>query len=129
MTQVPSEQRRITRSRSDRMVGGVAGGMAEYLNVDTAWIRIAWLALLVLGPGLFLYIIAWIAIPEADAETSTVRPARQNGESGRLIIGSLLVLVGGSLLAREYLPWMQDLILPAILIAVGVGVIVYSLKK
>ena len=111
------------------MVGGVAGGMAEYLNVDTAWIRIAWLALLVLGPGLVLYIIAWIAIPEADTDTATVRSPRQHGESGRLIIGSLLVLVGGSLLAREYLPWMQDLILPAVLIAVGVGVIVYSLKK
>ena len=111
------------------MVGGVAGGMAEYLNVDTAWIRIAWLALLVLGPGLILYVIAWIAIPEADSEVTTPRPTRQNGESGRLIVGSLLVLVGGSLLAREYLPWMQDLILPAVLIAVGVGVIVYSLKK
>ncbi len=111
------------------MVGGVAGGIAEYLNVDTAWIRIAWLALLVLGPGLILYIIAWIAIPEAETETSRTRPAKQNSESGRLIIGSLLVLVGGSLLAREYLPWMQDLILPAVLIAVGVGVIVYSVKK
>lgn len=111
------------------MVGGVAGGMAEYLNVDTAWIRIAWLALLVLGPGFILYIIAWIAIPEGDADATPERPRRQNGESGRLIIGSLLVLVGGSLLAREYLPWMQDLILPAILIAVGVGVIVYSVKK
>jgi hypothetical protein len=103
--------------------------MAEYLDVDTAWIRIAWLALLVLGPGFILYIIAWIAIPESDTDTPTARPHRQNGENGRLIIGSLLVLVGGSLLAREYLPWMQDLILPAILIAVGVGVIVYSLKK
>ena len=111
------------------MVGGVAGGMAEYLNVDPAWIRIAWLALLVLGPGFILYVIAWFVIPEADADSTTARPPRQRGESGRLIIGSLLVLVGGSLLAREYLPWMQDLILPAVLIAVGVGVIVYSLKK
>ena len=111
------------------MVGGVAGGIAEYLNVDTAWIRIAWLALLVLGPGLILYVIAWIAIPDAEAGTSSTRPARRSGESGRLIIGSLLVLVGASLLAREYLPWMQDLILPAVLIAVGVGVVVYSLRK
>jgi phage shock protein C len=111
------------------MVGGVAGGIAGYLNVDTVWIRIAWLALLVLGPGLILYIIAWIVIPEADADDGTERQPREQGESGRLIIGSLLVLVGGSLLAREYLPWMQELILPAVLIAVGVGVIVYSLKQ
>ncbi len=112
------------------MVGGVAGGMAEYMNVDPVWIRIAWLALLVLGPGFILYIIAWIVMPETDdeADTAPVR-ARKEGESGRLIIGSILVLVGGSLLAREYLPWMKDLILPAVLIAIGVGVIVYSVKK
>ncbi len=112
------------------MVGGVAGGMAAYLNVDTAWLRIAWLALLVFGgSGLLLYIIAWIAIPEsAAADPLPVRAARA-GDNGRLIVGGLLVLVGGSLLANRYLPWMEDLILPAILIAVGTGVIIYSLRK
>ncbi len=113
------------------MVGGVAGGMAQYFDVETAWIRIAWLALLVLGPGLILYIIAWIAIPEDDASAPAAESVRssRSTDSGRLVIGSLLVLVGGSLLAREYLPWMQDLILPAVLIALGTGVIVYSLKR
>jgi phage shock protein C len=111
------------------MVGGVAGGMAAYMNVDTAWLRIAWLALLILGPGFILYIIAWIAVPESlDADPLPVRAARA-GDNGRLIVGGLLVLVGGSLLANRYLPWMEDLILPAILIAVGTGVIIYSLRK
>ena len=111
------------------MIAGVAGGMAAHLNIDTAWIRIAWLALLILGPGLLLYIIAWIAIPEsADADPLPVRAARA-GDNGRLIVGGLLVIIGGSLLANRFLPWMEDLILPAILIALGVGVIVYSLRK
>ena len=52
-----------------------------------------------------------------------------SGDNGRLIIGGLLVLIGGSLLANRYLPWVEDLILPAILIAVGTGVIIYSIRK
>lgn len=111
------------------MIAGVAGGMATHLNVDAAWLRIAWLALLLLGPGLILYIIAWIAVPESEnADPLPVRAARA-GDNGRLIVGGLLVLIGGSLLANRYLPWMEDLILPSILIAVGVGVIVYSIRK
>lgn len=112
------------------MVGGVAGGMAHYMNLDPAWIRIAWLALLVLGPGVFLYIIAWIAIPEADSATD-VQPvrSRHDSDTGKYIIGGLLILIGGSLLANQYVPWMKDLIVPATLIAVGTGVIIYSVKK
>lgn len=129
MTPEPSRPARLTRSKHDRMIGGVAGGMAAHLNIDSAWIRIAWLALLILGPGFILYVIAWIAIPEsADADPLPVRAARA-GDNGRLIVGGLLVVIGGSLLANRYLPWMEDLILPAILIALGVGVIVYSIRK
>lgn len=111
------------------MVAGVAGGMAEYMDVDPAWIRIAWLALLVLGAGVILYIVAWIAIPEAERGSVAPTRERTGGDSGRIIIGSLLILIGGSMLAKRYLPWMQDLIMPAVLIGVGVGVVVYSLKK
>lgn len=112
------------------MVAGVAGGMAEYFNLDPAWIRIAWLALLVTGPGFVLYVIAWIAIPEADpGPADAPRRPIGGGDSGKFLIGGLLVLIGGSMLAKEYLPWMQDLILPVVLIAVGTGVIMYSVKK
>ena len=105
--------------------------MAEYMNLDPAWVRIAWLALLVLGPGLILYIIAWIAIPEAQGPPSATAAStsRHSGDTGRFVIGGLLVIIGGSLLANQYVPWMRDLFVPAVLIAVGVGVIIYSVKK
>lgn len=113
------------------MVGGVAGGMAEYMNLDPAWVRIAWLALLVLGPGLILYIIAWIAIPEAEGQQTAAAASTpsHSSDTGRFVIGGLLVIIGGSLLANQYVPWMRDLFVPAVLIAVGVGVIIYSVKK
>jgi phage shock protein C len=59
---------RLYRSRSDRMLFGVAGGMARYLDIDPAVVRIVW-ALLVIagGAGLLLYIVAAIVIPEEPA--------------------------------------------------------------
>lgn len=58
--------KRLYRSRTDRMLFGVAGGFAEYLGMDPAFVRIIW-ALLIFagGAGLLLYIVAAIVIPEA----------------------------------------------------------------
>src|SRR5215212_2227487 len=57
---------RLYRSREDRMLFGVAGGMADWLDLDPAIVRLVW-ALLILagGVGLLLYIVAAIVIPEA----------------------------------------------------------------
>ena len=56
---------RLYRSRTDRMLFGVAGGMARYFDLDASVVRIIW-ALLVLagGAGLLLYLVAAIVIPE-----------------------------------------------------------------
>ncbi|MCP4305975.1 MAG: PspC domain-containing protein [bacterium] len=126
----PDGQARLTRSRTNRKLGGVAGGLAEYLNIDPTLIRIVWLILLVMGPGFILYIVAWIAVPEADEDVQP-QPIRSSptSASGQLIMGGLLVAIGGALMADRYLPWMKDLILPVTLVAVGTGVVVYSLRN
>jgi len=56
---------RLYRSRTDRMIFGVAGGMADWFDLDPSLVRLVW-ALLILagGVGLLLYIIAAIVIPE-----------------------------------------------------------------
>jgi phage shock protein C len=60
---------RMHRSRTDRMLGGVCGGLAESLGVDAALLRIGLIALTLLGAGIgvVLYVAAWILVPEADA--------------------------------------------------------------
>jgi phage shock protein C len=55
--------RRVYRSTTNRMIGGVAGGLATYFNVDLAISRIVWGLLLFVGIGIPLYILCWIAIP------------------------------------------------------------------
>ena len=59
---------RLRRSRTQRMLGGVCGGLAESLEVDVTLLRIAFVALTVLGGGIGipLYIAAWIIAPEGE---------------------------------------------------------------
>lgn len=58
-------QMQLYRSRTDRMVGGVCGGLGEFFNVDPVLIRLAFaFAIVLLGTGFLLYIILWIVIPE-----------------------------------------------------------------
>ena len=57
--------KKLYRSREDRWVGGVCGGLARYLDVDPIVIRlIALILVLCAGGGLLVYIIAWIVIPD-----------------------------------------------------------------
>jgi phage shock protein PspC (stress-responsive transcriptional regulator) len=59
---------RLYRSRDDRMLFGVAGGMARYLDIDPSIVRIVWALLAIAGgAGILLYIVAAIVIPEAPA--------------------------------------------------------------
>jgi phage shock protein C len=57
--------KRLYRSEHDRMVGGVAGGMAEYLGIDPTLVRLLWLLAFLPGgvPGLALYALCWLIIP------------------------------------------------------------------
>jgi phage shock protein C len=57
--------KKLYRSKEDRWVGGVCGGLGKYLNIDPIVIRlIAFILVLCAGGGLLVYIIAWIVIPE-----------------------------------------------------------------
>jgi phage shock protein PspC (stress-responsive transcriptional regulator) len=61
----PPPPHRLTRSTRDRMWAGVAGGLAEYLDLDPALVRLIWVLAAVLTGGLAIpiYIVAWIIIP------------------------------------------------------------------
>jgi len=62
-----SYQRRLRRSVSDRWLGGVCGGLGSYLGMDPTVVRIVYVLLSILSvafPGILVYIILWILIPD-----------------------------------------------------------------
>ena len=60
----------LRRSKSQRMLSGVSGGLAEYFNIDVTLVRLAIVGLTVItgGSALLGYAVAWIVIPEADGK-------------------------------------------------------------
>ena len=64
--------KRLYRSRKDRIVGGVCGGLAAHIDVDPSLIRLVWIVvtLISLGTGLIVYLAAWIIIPESPEEST-----------------------------------------------------------
>jgi phage shock protein C len=124
--------RRLVRSRKDKVIAGVCGGLGEYLGVDAVLIRIAALILIFAGgAGLILYVIGWIAMPEAPVQSASAAHATPSpttpGErtTGAVVIGALFVLIGIFFLLDEafpdFLSW--NWIWPVALIAVGAIVI------
>ncbi|MEP6598958.1 MAG: PspC domain-containing protein [Actinomycetota bacterium] len=70
----PRPARLLRRSRQDRMIGGVCGGLARYTNIDPVLVRllVVALALFGAGSGIVAYLIAWMVIPaERNAQPNS----------------------------------------------------------
>ncbi len=56
--------KKLYRSRDDKFLAGVCGGLADYFNMDSNLIRILWIILILFkGAGVLVYLIAWLIIP------------------------------------------------------------------
>jgi phage shock protein C len=55
--------RKLYRSKTDRMLGGVCGGLAQYFNLDVTLVRVLFVALTIMGPGALIYLAMWIIVP------------------------------------------------------------------
>lgn len=77
-----AQVKKIYRSKSQRILGGVCGGIAEYFGVDPTIVRLGWILLsLFWGVGIIMYILAWIVIPEQNAEPIAATVAKDVKES------------------------------------------------
>jgi phage shock protein PspC (stress-responsive transcriptional regulator) len=72
----PSAPRRLTRSTTDKKLAGVAGGLAEYFDVDPALMRIAFaLSTLFSGAGIVAYVLVMLFVPADDDAPASAHPA------------------------------------------------------
>lgn len=140
-------KKKLYKSKKDRVLGGVCGGLAEYLEIDSNVIRIIWLlAVLLGGTGILLYIIAWIIIPTEPQEIinskeetahDDVSEEKKEGagygywsEGGRNL-GIILIVLGGVILFRQFAPFQVPwaYVGPILLILGGLYLIVSSRKN
>lgn len=118
--------KRLTRTRADRVIGGVCGGLGRYFNVDPLLFRIGAVALVFVGgAGLLLYLAALLLVPN-EGETATIAPGAQGSNRGWVIAGVVVALLfafpfllaGGFLFAGIGIPFA---------VLVGTGVLVWWL--
>ena len=77
-----AETKRLTRSRTERWIGGVCGGIGEYFNLDPTIIRVLFVLLaLIVGGGLLIYLILWLIIPLEPDTTAVVAEDAPEEES------------------------------------------------
>ena len=74
-----SPQPRLVRSETDRRIAGVCGGLADYFDVDTTIVRVAWVILSIVAGavifGIVAYLIAWFIIPRPPVQAWQASPS------------------------------------------------------
>ena len=78
--------KKLTRSRDDRWIAGVCGGIAEYTGIDATVVRLVLVVCTILGAGSLIvgYVVAWVLMPQRDRldtvrTTATGGPTTANG--------------------------------------------------
>ncbi len=120
--------KKLYRSKTDRVIFGVCGGIAEYFEIDSTIVRVITVALLLVGTGIvWLYIILAIIIPENPSKQKSKN--KMKSKDNNLLLGAGLILIGGVTLLNQYniLNWNQ--LWPIILIMMGVFFIWQNQKK
>ena len=142
---------RLYRSRTERMFLGVAGGLAEWFDLDPSFVRVAFvLVTLAGGAGVLIYIALAIIVPErpesvpvragvgattaaeAGGETGGEAPRTRRRDDGRgaVLFGAILIITGAWFLLQQLIPALDlDRWWPAILIAVGLILLVGATRR
>jgi phage shock protein PspC (stress-responsive transcriptional regulator) len=121
--------RRLYRSKTDRMVAGVAGGLGEYFAVDPVWFRIAFVVLTVGGgAGLLIYLVMWIVVQPApgDYVPSSGAPGRL---SGAIVVGIALIVVGAIALVNTIAPSLGQYFWPVALLLGGLALVMGGVNR
>ena len=126
----PQGERLLRRSASDKVLAGVCGGLGRYLGVEPVLLRIAAVVLaLANGVGVIAYVIAWIVIPEERAGQAVAAARAPRQETGRLVLGGALVVLGLVLLLDRIVPDLQRLFWPLAVVAAGAAIMLAGMRR
>lgn len=144
------QHKSLYRSRLESIIGGVSGGIGQYLNLDPTFIRVLFVILAVAGgSGLFIYIILWVAIPlepmDYNAQTNEFnnmenkestsqnqndqfqgppKPEKPITKDGNLIAGVILITIGVLFLINRFARIDFGDLWPFILLVAGIILVV-----
>jgi len=131
------QTKKLYRTVNDKVIAGVAGGLAEYFDVDVVIFRLLFVLLFFFGGGgLLAYIIMWIVVPakrvsfqygnssasqpgatgqntanadntSAEPQQNTAATKRHTPSNGSLVAGIILIVMGVLFLINRMMPWVD----------------------
>ncbi|HEX3052386.1 MAG TPA: PspC domain-containing protein [Aggregatilineaceae bacterium] len=124
--------RRLTRSLMNRTLGGVCGGLGEYIGINPWWVRVAFmmLGIFTAGTGVLIYLALWWIMP-SQSLPDTTRERRTDPETV-IMIGFAVIVMGLIVLARNLGILSSDngdAFLPLVIIAFGLVLLVKQLRR
>jgi len=140
--------KKLYRSNNDKVIAGVCGGIADYFNIDSVWVRLIAILSVIFadGLGIVLYIIGWIIIPknpahkiqkntkaEAAVEVAVANAKKEIKQKKRknrtVVFGMIIVILGAIFLLQNLFVWFSmKYVWPVLLIALGVHLIARGRK-
>lgn len=128
--------KQLYRSRNNKVIAGVCGGVAEYFEVDPTIVRIAWLLLAFPGGiGLIAYIVCWIVMPEKSSVVTSTdfyeneHQTSEDKDKNKKIIGIVLIIIGSVFLFDIFFRWFDmAVVVPLAIIAIGIFVL-YNARR
>ncbi len=114
---------RLRRSTDDKVVAGVCGGLGRYFAVDPLFFRLAFVVLAIGGgSGVLLYLVGWLIIPQ-EKTGDEIGHGSTLGARGPALAGAVLIAVGTMWLVGNLFPWLDDVMLPLVVIAGGAALL------
>jgi phage shock protein PspC (stress-responsive transcriptional regulator) len=122
----PSGRGPLRRTTDDRVIGGVAGGIAEWLDVDVVLVRVAFVVLAVFGgSGLVVYLLAWLFVPADDADRSPVAGVVGRNRLVLWVCGIVVAVLAFAVVSDA---WVGKALLPGgmpVLVVLAVAALAY----
>ena len=121
--------RRLYRSRKEKIIAGVCGGLAEYFDIDPVIVRLLMVLLFIYGVGVIIYILAWIMIPMEPPEKVEVEEVvidTVEDKKKRERVGAIILIITGVVLlfgAFYSMSFIWKIIVPLTIIAAGIYIL------
>ena len=121
----------LRRSRTDKVIGGVSGGLAEYSGIDALLWRVGFVALALAGPGVPVYLLLWLLMPAdpTSRRPRAARPAEPRSPIPALTFAGLLIVVGLLAAVTRFTGWDVGPVgfFGSALLIVGLGLVALAL--
>ena len=122
--------KKLTRSRNNKYIFGVCGGLAEYLNIDSTIVRLLWFVLTMTSFGIFgvAYLVCGLVIPFENFDVDGYKHETSN-KNTNIIIGLSLIVVGIYMISNLLFPHLSISLYrlikywPVLLIVLGLYII------